>query len=197
LHLYRKQAQNVTVPPHTSLTDKELLQLFYADHNNQWLGFLLERYTLLLYGVSMKYLKNPEEAKDAVQQIFLKTITELHKYEVTYFSSWLYMIARNYCLMKLRDKKSPVKPVESVASFLRAEEEPDFLKREELLLQLETAMKELNPEQKMCISLFYLQKKSYQEIAAETGFSLLQVKSYIQNGKRNLRLLIEKKTGKS
>jgi RNA polymerase sigma factor (sigma-70 family) len=197
LHLYRKQAQNVTVPPHTSLTDKELLQLFYADHNNQWLGFLLERYTLLLYGVSMKYLKNPEEAKDAVQQIFLKTITELHKYEVTYFSSWLYMIARNYCLMKLRDKKSPVKPVESVASFLRAEEEPDFLKREELLLQLETAMKGLNPEQKMCISLFYLQKKSYQEIAAETGFSLLQVKSYIQNGKRNLRLLIEKKTGKS
>ena len=187
----------MTVPPHTSLTDKELLQLFYADHNNQWLGFLLERYTLLLYGVSMKYLKNPEEARDAVQQIFLKTITELHKYEVTYFSSWLYMIARNYCLMKLRDKKSPVKPVESVASFLRAEEEPDFLNREELLLQLETAMNELNPEQKMCISLFYLQKKSYQEIAAETGFSLLQVKSYIQNGKRNLRLLIEKKTGKS
>jgi len=187
----------VTVPPHTSLTDKELLQLFYADHNNQWLGFLLERYTLLLYGVSMKYLRNPEEAKDAVQQIFLKTITELHKYEVTYFSSWLYMIARNYCLMKLRDKKSPVKTVESVASFLPAEEEPDFLNREELLLQLETAMKELNPEQKMCISLFYLQKKSYQEIAAETGFSLLQVKSYIQNGKRNLRLFIERKTGKS
>ena len=187
----------MTVPPHTSLTDKELLQLFYADHNNQWLGWLLERYTLLLYGVSMKYLKDPEEARDAVQQIFLKAITELHKYEVTYFSSWLYMIARNYCLMKLRDKKSPVKPVESVASFLRAEEEPDFLNREELLLQLETAMNELNPEQKMCISLFYLQKKSYQEIAAETGFSLLQVKSYIQNGKRNLRLLIEKKTGKS
>lgn len=187
----------MTVPPHTSLTDKELLQLFYADHNNQWLGFLLERYTLLLYGVSMKYLKNPEEAKDAVQQIFLKTITELHKYEVTYFSSWLYMIARNYCLMKLRDKKNPVKPVESVSSFLPAEEEPDFLNREELLLQLETAMEELNPEQKMCISLFYLQKKSYQEIAAETGFSLLQVKSYIQNGKRNLRLFIERKTGKS
>jgi RNA polymerase sigma-70 factor (ECF subfamily) len=187
----------VTVPAHTSLTDKELLQLFYADHNNQWLGFLLERYTLLLYGVSMKYLKNPEEAKDAVQQIFLKTITELHKYEVTYFSSWLYMIARNYCLMKLRDRKSPVKPVESVASFLPAEEEPDLLNKEELLLQLETAMKELGPEQQRCVSLFYLQKKSYQEIADQTGFSLMQVKSYIQNGKRNLRLLIEKKTNKS
>lgn len=185
------------VPPHTSLTDKELLQLFYADHNNQWLGLLLERYTLLLYGVSMKYLKNPEEAKDAVQQIFLKTITELHKYEVTYFSSWLYMIARNHCLMKLRDQKNPVRPVEGFEELISTGEEPDFLKRENRLLQLETAMEALSQEQKLCIDLFYLQKKSYQDIAAETGFSLLQVKSYIQNGKRNLRLLMEKRSGNS
>jgi DNA-directed RNA polymerase specialized sigma24 family protein len=66
--------------PHSNLTDQEILKHFYSDHNNEWLGFLLERYTMLLYGVSMKYLKNPEEAKDAVQQIFLKAITELHKY---------------------------------------------------------------------------------------------------------------------
>jgi RNA polymerase sigma-70 factor (ECF subfamily) len=186
----------VTVPPHTSLTDKELLQLFYADHNNQWLGWLLERYTLLLYGVSMKYLKDPEEARDAVQQIFLKAITELHKYEVTYFSSWLYMIARNYCLMKLRDRKHPAKPVDLLADFLPAGEETEFLHKENLLLKLESALNELNPEQNRCIRLFYLQKKSYQEIAEETGFSLLQVKSYIQNGKRNLRLLIERKSDK-
>ncbi len=183
----------MTVPPHTSLTDKELLQLFYADHNNEWLGFLLERYTLLLYGVSMKYLKDQEEAKDAVQQIFLKAITELHKYEVTYFSSWLYMIAKNHCLMKLRNKKFPAKPVDAAEELIAAGEEPDFLKKENRLLQLEMAIKDLSPEQKQCIKLFYLQKKTYQEIAAETGFSLLQVKSYIQNGKRNLRLLIDKK----
>jgi DNA-directed RNA polymerase specialized sigma24 family protein len=78
---------------HNRLTDQEILRHFYVDQNNEWLGSLLERYTILLYGVSMKYLKNPEEAKDAVQQIFLKVITELHKYEVTYFSYWVYMIA--------------------------------------------------------------------------------------------------------
>ncbi|HEY4156256.1 MAG TPA: sigma-70 family RNA polymerase sigma factor [Puia sp.] len=186
----------MTVPSHINLTDKELLQLFYADHNNEWLGVLLERYTLLLYGVSMKYLKNPEEAKDAVQQIFLKAIPELHKYEVTYFSSWLYMIARNYCLMKLRDKKNPSRPVDRMEDLPATAEEPDFLIRENMLQQLETALNALSGEQKLCINLFYLQKKSYQEIAAETGYSLLQVKSYIQNGKRNLRLLIEKRTGK-
>src|SRR5688572_15955898 len=64
---------------------------------------LLQRYTLLLLGVCMKYLKDEEEAKDAVQQIFLKVITELPKYMVDYFKSWLYMVARNHCLMKIRD----------------------------------------------------------------------------------------------
>jgi RNA polymerase sigma factor (sigma-70 family) len=187
----------VTVPLHTSLSDKELLQLFYADYNNQWMGLLLERYTLLLYGVCMKYLKNQEEAKDAVQQIFLKVITELHKYQVTYFSSWLYMIARNHCLMMLRNKKFPVTPVNTLEERMEMPDEPDFLKKEYRLQQLEMAMKHLKKEQQQCISLFYLQKKSYLEIAAETGFSILQVKSYIQNGKRNLRLLMEKKTGNS
>src|SRR6476620_3374360 len=87
------------------MTEQQLLMQFYADRNNQWLGILLQRYTLLLLGVCMKYLKNEEEAKDAVQQIFLKAITELHKYKVDYFKSWLYMVAKNHCLMKIRDRQ--------------------------------------------------------------------------------------------
>lgn len=182
---------------HSSLTDKELLDRFYNDHDSEWLGILLERYTLLLYGVSMKYLKDPEEARDSVQQIFLKVITELHKYEVTYFSSWLYMIARNHCLMKLRDRKTFPKSIDHAASLVAAGDEEDFLEKEYLLHELENAIQRLNREQRVCVSMFYLQKKSYQDIAAETGFSLLQVKSYIQNGKRNLRLMIKRKTGES
>jgi RNA polymerase sigma factor (sigma-70 family) len=174
------------------LTDQEILKQFYADHNNEWLGVLLERYTMLLYGVSMKYLKNPEEARDAVQQIFLKVITELHKYQVSYFSSWLYMIAKNHCLMQLRNRRHSI-VVDLVNEPVSEINDPDPLKDETLLRDLEEALKHLNPEQKTCISMFYLEKKSYQAIASETGFNLLQVKSYIQNGKRNLRILLEKK----
>jgi len=180
---------------HNGLTDQEILRHFYADHNNQWLGPLLERYTLLLYGVSMKYLKNPEEARDAVQQIFLKAITELHKYEVSYFSSWLYMIAKNHCLMQLRNQRRAI-PVDQMAEPAIASEEPDPLKDERILKDLEEAIQHLKTEQKTCVRMFYFQKKSYQSIAAETGFNLLQVKSFIQNGKRNLRLLLEKKIDK-
>jgi RNA polymerase sigma factor (sigma-70 family) len=171
------------------------LKHFYADHNNEWLGSLLERYTMLLYGVSMKYLKNPEEARDAVQQIFLKAITELHKYEVSYFSSWLYMITKNHCLMLLRNKHRGIS-VDLVEEPVSETEDPDPLKNESLLKELEEALQHLNREQKTCIRMFYLYKQSYQEIASETGFNLLQVKSYIQNGKRNLRLLLEKKLDK-
>jgi RNA polymerase sigma factor (sigma-70 family) len=154
---------------------------------------VLQRYTVLLLGVCMKYLKNEEEAKDAVQQIFLKTITELGKYKVIYIKSWLYMVARNHCLMKLRDKNVFI-PVENNTHLAAGETDRKELAQKEITLTLlETSLEELNPEQKTCVTLFYLQKKSYQEIVNSTGFSLLQVKSYIQNGKRNLKMLVEKK----
>ncbi len=176
---------------YNQLTDQELLRRFHSDHNNEWLGALLERYTRLLYGVSMKYLKNPEEARDAVQQIFLKVITEIHKYEVSYFSSWLYMIAKNHCLMLLR--RSPkIISVDELTEPRAQSQDPDPLQSENLLGALENALQHLNPEQQRCIRLFYLEKKSYQDISTGTGYNLLQVKSYIQNGKRNLRLLLEK-----
>ena len=178
------------------ITDQELLEQFYADHNNEWLGVLLQRYTLLLLGVSMKYLKNEEEAKDSVQQIFLKVIQELQKYKVEYFKSWLYMVAKNHCLMKLRERSG--KPITELNENFAARpaEETDqqaLLQNEQTLLLMEAALKELSTEQQQCVTLFYLQKKSYQEVSDETGFSMLQVKSFIQNGKRNLKLLIEKK----
>ena len=178
------------------ITDQQLLEKFHADHNNEWLGILLQRYTLLLLGVCMKYLKNEEEAKDSVQQVFLKVIQELHKYKVEYFKSWLYMVAKNHCLMKLRDRQGKIPAELTDRLSATPEEETDrqaLLQNDHTLNLMEAGLKELNQEQQQCVTLFYLQKKSYQEITEETGYSMLQVKSYIQNGKRNLKIWIEKK----
>ncbi len=175
------------------ITDSELLNKFYSDKDTQWLGILLQRYTFLLLGVCMKYLKNEEAAKDAVQQIFLKAIVELEKYKVTYLKSWLYMVAKNHCLMNLRDRHIFI-PVEERTEIIAAETTPEErINKEATLTILEKALSELNREQKTCVTLFYLQKKSYQDIVDTTGYTLLQVKSFIQNGKRNLKLLVEKK----
>ena len=180
---------------YTHLTDQELLEKFYADRDNHWIGIVLQRYTLLLFGVSMKYLKNEVEAQDAVQQIFLKAITELNKYKVEYFKSWLYMVCKNYCLMKIRDRqgKRPTEIRESMVLIAEENNTDYLLDKDRILDVMEVTLEELNPEQKDCIKLFYLEKQSYQEISERTGFSLMQVKSYIQNGKRNLKILLEKK----
>jgi RNA polymerase sigma-70 factor (ECF subfamily) len=179
------------------ISDQELLDKFKRDQDSIWLGILLQRYTLMLLGVCMKYLKDEEAAKDAVQQVFLKVISELQKYPVDYLKSWLYTIARNHCLMQLRDKTKLI----SVSEEMNLADEPSTnlseLDKEHSLILLEQSVNELNAPQKTCVTLFYLQKKSYQEIVESTGFSLLQVKSYIQNGKRNLKLLVAQKMSQS
>lgn len=176
------------------ITDNELLKKYQSDLNKEWLGILLQRYTLLLLGVCMKYLKNEEEAKDAVQQIFLKALNELEKYQVDYPKSWLYKIACNHCLMKIRDRKNTIELDQQDEKMLFVDTSDDGIQEKEMNLNLlEKALEELNQEQKSCITLFYHHKKSYQQISDITGYSLLQVKSNIQNGKRNLKLMLLKK----
>jgi RNA polymerase sigma factor (sigma-70 family) len=142
----------------------------------------------------MKYLKNQEEAKDAVQQVFLKAITELHKYKVDYFKSWLYMVAKNHCLMKLRDKGKHALEINEriMATPDDAADENNYIEKDIELANMAAALQQLNKEQQECLTLFYLNKKSYNEIAAQTSYTLLQVKSHIQNGKRNLKIMLLK-----
>jgi RNA polymerase sigma factor (sigma-70 family) len=195
LTLNKLYLEEVNKDHYKHITDTELLEKFYFDKNNQWLGILLQRYTMLLFGVCMKYMKNEEEAKDGVQQVFLKTIAELHKYKVDYFKSWIYMVAKNHCLMKLRDRQGKM-PVALNEQTIALEDEPlskqAYIDKDRMFDAMTTALEELNKEQKLCVTLFYFDKRSYNEIADSTGFSIMQVKSYIQNGKRNLKIIIER-----
>jgi len=186
----------VTNPDIQQLTDQELLQRFKADNNSDWIGVLFDRYALLLLGMCMKYLKNEEDARDAVQQIFLKMLSDINKHEIQYFRAWIYQVTKNYCLMQLRQKhmkyKEEISDKHMGGMAADPEDKQVYQEKDILLENMGQAMNQLNPEQRICVELFYLQKKSYQEIADQTGYSLLQVKSYIQNGKRNLKLLLEK-----
>jgi RNA polymerase sigma-70 factor (ECF subfamily) len=177
------------------IPDTELLEYYYGDKNQEWIGILLERYTLLLLGVCMKYLKDETEAKDCVQQVFLKVLTEVSKYRIEYFKSWLYMVAKNHCLMRLRNKGAKsVKELQEKHAVTAAEtDRQEIAENEKTYELLEEAINELGEEQKQCVILFYLKKKSYTEISNITGYSMMQVKSYIQNGKRNLRIILDRK----
>jgi RNA polymerase sigma-70 factor (ECF subfamily) len=156
---------------------------------------LLQRYTLLLLGVAIKYLKDKEQAQDAVQQVFMKALTHLPEGPIQNFKGWLYILTRNHCLQQLRDKQyfADDAVLQNVSSQQTDREE--LILKDLTLKQMNIALQELSEEQRKAIVLFYLQKQSYEQIMQQTGFNFAQVKSYIQNGKRNLKLLLLKKLG--
>jgi RNA polymerase sigma factor (sigma-70 family) len=172
-----------------NLSDDALVAMYRSTKTGEALGILFERYSALVYGVCMKYFKDSDTAKDHTMQVFEKLITELPRHEVQFFRAWLYRVAQNQCLLTLRNRKHFSGEVE-----LFADEPVEFMEelhpkaaKEIEYERLELALNDLSVEQRTCIDLFYLQKKSYTDIMQETGFTFMQVKSFIQNGKRNLK----------
>lgn len=181
--------------PFANLEDSELLFQYRKGADARCVGELYRRYSHLVFGVCMKYLKNTAESEDAVMEIFEKLHLDLRKVEVEHFKSWLYTVARNHCLMKLRKAgldvsypdEMPQTPLHG-SPFGQYEEDTEDFENKELLIQaLEISLLTLKPEQKQCVELFYLKDKSYKQIVLETGFSLNDVKTHIQNGKLNLK----------
>ncbi|MCB0698366.1 MAG: sigma-70 family RNA polymerase sigma factor [Chitinophagaceae bacterium] len=173
------------------LSDEELVHR-YASRNEE-LAFvaLFQRYTHLVYGVCLKYLKNVDAAQDANQQIFIKLLEDLKRFEIEYFKAWLYKVARNHCYMLLR-KINPEISQENFEENVEFEDEWHQKVQEEYFLKkLEEAVQELSKEQRVCIRHFYLDKMSYAEVARQTNYDLKQVKSAIQNGKRNLKIKLQ------
>jgi RNA polymerase sigma factor (sigma-70 family) len=185
---------------YTQLNDKVLLDSYRESGDNKYVGTLLARYSLMVFGVCMKYLKNTADAQDAAQQVFEKAFIEVDKYEIPYFKSWIYTVARNICLMRLRTQRHQLEPIEESQEMADVEIiSADELRLKEFLKEKENAslheaLGELNQEQATCIKLFYFEKKSYQEIQHTTGYTFHQVKSHIQNGKRMLRNILGKKS---
>jgi RNA polymerase sigma-70 factor (ECF subfamily) len=179
---------------HTSLTDKELVALYKESGDMSVLGELYQRYMELVYGVCLKYYKEPETAKDSVMQIFEELVSKLKKHEVDNFKGWLHQVAKNHCLMQLRTPKN-MKTVEFKAELVQSEENVHLngvLEKEENFKKMEYCLSTLAGEQREVIKLFYLEGKCYNEIVEMTGQEWNQVRSLIQNGRRNLKICMEK-----
>ncbi len=182
---------------HRNLSEADNLASFKATGDLEVLGKIYEPYMDMVFAVCYKYLRNSEESKDAVMQIFEQLIIKLRNHKVDNFRSWLHSLARNHCLMQIRATGSA--QFENSDSFfmenrieLHQDSEHDF-EIDEKLNGLEKCMEKLNIEQKTSVQLFYIEEKCYQEVAEITGFELSKVKSYIQNGKRNLKMCLENK----
>jgi RNA polymerase sigma-70 factor (ECF subfamily) len=180
------------------LSDAELISQYKETGDAAYVGELFERYSALIYGICRKYIDDREACKDASMEVFEYLLTELKKYEIQQFKHWLGRATRNFCLMRIRKDTSRNQRMEdfkkSETPLMEEAQLPHLDSadtKEASLRSLELALQGLKEEQKICVELFFLQDKSYQEVADLTGFSLNQVKSHIQNGKRNLKIQME------
>jgi RNA polymerase sigma-70 factor (ECF subfamily) len=186
------------------LTDEELVSGFSGSHEQTYFEELYRRYIHLAYGVCLKLMKSEEEARDVVSEVFRILYQKVPTADIKSFKSYLYTVSRNECIARLRQKKSDA---EKLAKYNHLENQPeDFMESDgfaalfnshpSMEQEVERAVGQLGDDQKLCIRLFFYDDKSYREIATETGFTEKQVKSYLQNGKRNLRILLEKQLRK-
>ena len=180
---------------YNNYSDNDLINKFLESGDNSFVGLLYERYGHLVLGLCIKYLKNKDEAQDLVIQIFTDLMKDLKKHKIQYFKSWLYVYSKNFCLMELRKRQRELKKeleLQENVHLIMDFSNPEHLKeKENQIVIMEMAINQLNIEQKQCIELFYLKNKSYNEIIEITGYSNNEVKSHIQNGKRNLKLKME------
>ncbi|MBN1781764.1 sigma-70 family RNA polymerase sigma factor [bacterium] len=166
----------------------------FPDSESKGLETLYSRYHHLVLGICLKYLKNREDARDAVTEICQKLAVESRKHEIRSFKSWLYIVARNHCFEILRKKqRQTFVDLEEARGDTNFMEFPDDMHPNDEQWtdeKIHEAVGLLKNGQKKCIRLFYLEEKSYREVAEITGFDLKQVKSHIQNGRQNLKRLL-------
>jgi len=180
------------------LTDQELIDLYIKTDDTAHIGELFERYAHLVYGIALKYFDREDDRREAVMQVFEKLYVALKEHKIDNFKCWLYSVAKNHCLMILRKentvsfneqlqiKKFQQDFMDFNGDFSLNPAEDDIIDK-----KLPEAIKQLSDEQRICIELFYLHEKSYKEVADTTNFTMNQVKSFIQNGKRNLKIMLE------
>lgn len=174
--------------------DQDIISEYRKNMDPEILGVLFDRYIHLVFGVCMKYLKRKDDARDATMEIFENLFGDLLEHEIKNFPSWLHTVSKNFCLMKLREKKWEIiaGPESLFTKDLNKIMESDVDlhhndEKEAELAEMEKALFQLSKDQEQCVRLFYLHNRSYREVAEITGYSLKKVKSHIQNGKRNMK----------
>lgn len=173
--------------------DEMLLQRYRQTEDLSVLGELFQAHASMVYYVCYRYLQDSEQSKDAVMQIFEELIQKINKQEIKKFGSWLYVFSRNHCLMQLRSaKKMQYISLDEFVEFPLNGHHEFKDNKEASFIVLEKCMEKLPEKQRKSVDLFYLNEKCYKEIVDLTGYTLKEVKSYIQNGKRNLKICMDK-----
>ncbi len=182
------------------VNDEDLLLQYKQSGDKELFADLFKKHVTSVYGTCLFYLQDKDEAQDATMVLFEKLMLDISTREINNFKAWLSFVVRNHCISLIRKSKTVSKNKKSYYAFemeetsYETEEKIQSVSDDVLLLEMKNCLPRLKDKQRICVERFYLQNKSYQDIADETGYSLNEIKSHIQNGKRNLKLMIEEQT---
>jgi len=182
------------------VSDEDLLLQYKQSGDKDLFADLFKKHVTSVYGTCLFYLQDKDEAQDATMVLFEKLMLDIGSREINNFKAWLSFVVRNHCISLIRKNKTASKHRKSYYEFemeetsYEAEEKIQSVSDDLLLQEMKNCLPRLKDRQRLCVERFYLHSKSYQDIADETGYSLNEIKSHIQNGKRNLKLMIEEQT---
>lgn len=175
-------------------TDEELLEMYRSSGDSEYFGQLYNRYIPLVYGLCLKYLQDEDRAQDAVMEIFENLLSKITGYDIKVFKTWLYSVVKNHCFYILKNNKREL-VVDFDSNLMESDDVLTLLGDGEIDQEKEDAlnycMAKLSEAQRITVVKFFYEDMSYVDIVDATGFDLKSVKSYLQNGKRNLKICIE------
>ncbi|MDR0668132.1 MAG: sigma-70 family RNA polymerase sigma factor [Prevotellaceae bacterium] len=183
------------LPKIASLSDERLLSLFRETKDSRYFAMLYGRYIYLLYGLCLNYLKTEADAQDAVMSLFEELQPKVLQYDIRFFKAWLYNVSKNYCLKAIRDARQRTEAEEGAPVVVESDDFSTLFsedRQEATFHLLRHCLEQLSEPQRVSVELFFISDRSYADIARTTGFQLKRVKSYIQNGKRNLKICMER-----
>lgn len=152
---------------------------------------ILERYQAKLTRYARKFLADPKDAEDVVQEVFIKAYRNIQSFDVARkFSSWLYRVAHNECINFLRKKKIeslPLLDLDTLFPHISREEHQDELNVQEIKNQIETSLKNLDLKYREPLVLYYLEGFDYKEIADILRIPMATVGIRLSRGRKLLK----------
>ncbi len=169
--------------------------LFYIDSvlkgNTSAFSYLVDKYQDMVYGLSLKMLKNQQDAEEMAQDCFVKAFRSLSTYKKkSKFSTWLYRIVYNSCISLLRKRKMEIRSLDeqqlSDADEAHIHEQLTEIDKAKLEEYLNFALKTLPETEQVLVSLYYYEEHKVEEISEITGLSESNVKVKIHRARKRM-----------
>ena len=181
----------------TTANDQDLIAKVLDGDTNAF-SVLVNRYKDLVFSLSLKMLKNREEAEEISQDAFIKVYKSLHKFKGdSKFSTWIYKVVYNSCLDRLKQYKKnyALVPIDEFNEnqVKTLDNAFDALVSQDRKNAIQACLNKLPSEDSFLLTLYYFEEQSLEEISKIVGLTANNVKVKLFRGRKKLATILKEK----